>query len=152
MVDDVLLVARNVFKQFGGVQAIDDVSITVRSGSIHAVIGPNGAGKTTFFNALSGFAAPDAGSVTFRGADITKMSNWQRVVAGMGRTLQTPSIFPELTVYDNIMLGVRSRAKAAFQLRAPSGEDKRIQEARVDELLGFVNLGKVRNRLVSELS
>jgi branched-chain amino acid transport system ATP-binding protein len=152
MAEQILLQARNVFKNFGGVQAVDDVSIAVRSGSIHAVIGPNGAGKTTFFNTLSGFAAPDSGLVTFRGHDVTKMANWQRVVAGMGRTFQTPSIFPELSVYDNVVLGVRSQAKVAFQLRAPSGEAKRAEEARVDELLGFVNLGKARNRLVSELS
>jgi len=152
MADDIMLEARGVFKQFGGVQAVDNVSIRVRTGSIHAVIGPNGAGKTTFFNTLSGFTPPDAGIVTFRGINIKHMVNWQRVAAGMGRTFQTPSIFPELTVHENVVLGVRSRAKAAFKLRAPSGEAKRAEEARVDELLGFVNLTKLRGRLVAELS
>jgi branched-chain amino acid transport system ATP-binding protein len=152
MAETILLEARGVCKQFGGVQAVDDVSIAVRSGSIHAVIGPNGAGKTTFFNTLSGFTPPDTGKVTFRGRNVTRMANWQRVARGMGRTFQTPSIFPELSVYENVVLGVRSRAKTAFKLRAPSGEAKRAEEERVNELLGFVNLTKLRDRLVAELS
>ncbi|MFN2459731.1 MAG: ABC transporter ATP-binding protein [Candidatus Velthaea sp.] len=152
MPDELILEGRRVSKQFGGVHAVDDVSIAVRSGTIHAVIGPNGAGKTTFFNTLSGFTPPDAGTVTFRGNDVTRMANWQRVAAGMGRTFQTPSIFPELSVYDNVVLGVRAHAKQAFRLRAPSGEAKRAEDARVDELLGFVNLLRFRSRLVAELS
>ena len=148
----VLLDARNITKTFGGVHAVEDVSVQVREGSIHAVIGPNGAGKTTFFNAISGFFAPDSGTVTFRGGNITRAANWRRVAAGMGRTFQTPSIFPELTVEENVRLGVRAHAGRAFRLRAATGADRKVIEDRIDELLGFVNLLPLRARLVTELS
>jgi len=147
-----LLEAQDVTKYFGGVHACDGVSIEVREGTIHAVIGPNGAGKTTFFNALSGFYYPDGGRVFFGGEEITRMPNWQRIVRGMSRTFQTPSIFPELTVHDNVMLGVRSKAGLAFSARPPSRDQEAALEARVDELLGFVNLARFKERPVAELS
>ncbi|GAC1418013.1 MAG: ABC transporter ATP-binding protein [Candidatus Velthaea sp.] len=148
----ILLEATDIGKHFGGVVAVDGVSAQVRTGTIHAVIGPNGAGKTTFFNTLSGFYFPDKGRVTFEDRDITRMPNWQRVAAGMGRTFQTPSIFPELTVRENIQLGVRSRAGQAFRLRAAGKAREREVESKVDELLGFVNLTRFKERLVAELS
>jgi branched-chain amino acid transport system ATP-binding protein len=149
---DILLEAEHIVKVFGGVRAVDDVSLQVHEGTIHALIGPNGAGKTTFFNAISGFAFPERGKVTFRGSDVTRTLNWRRVAMGMGRTFQTPSLFPELTVDDNIRLGVRAHAKQAFRLRAPGGEAKAAVDRRVDELLGFVNLAAQRDRPVAELA
>jgi branched-chain amino acid transport system ATP-binding protein len=147
-----MLEATDITKAFGGVRAVDNVSVAVREGTIHALIGPNGAGKTTFFNAISGFTFPDHGRVTFRGTDVTRTLNWRRIVMGMGRTFQTPSVFPELTVDENIRLGVRAHAKQAFQLRAPRGAAAAVVDARVDELLGFVNLAAHRGRLVAELA
>jgi ABC-type branched-subunit amino acid transport system ATPase component len=91
----ILLDAEHITKTFGGLRAVDDVSMEVREGTIHALIGPNGAGKTTFFNAISGFAMPDGGRVRFRGTDVTRTMNWRRIAMGMGRTFQTPSVFPE---------------------------------------------------------
>ncbi len=150
--ETVVLEAEHIVKVFGGVRAVDDVSLRVREGTIHALIGPNGAGKTTFFNAISGFAFPERGKVTFRGRDVTRLANWRRIVLGMGRTFQTPSLFPELTVDENVRLGVRAHAKQAFRLRAPRGAAKAAVDARVDELLGFVNLTARRDRLVAELA
>jgi len=147
-----LLEARGVEKHFGGVKAVNDVSISVEAGSIHAVIGPNGAGKTTFFNTLSGFYFPDAGTVTFDGHDVTKMINWKRIELGMSRTFQTPSIFPELSVYDNLLIGAQSQAKMAFRLSPPSATARNAMNARIDELLNFVNLTALKDRPVSELS
>jgi branched-chain amino acid transport system ATP-binding protein len=152
MGDALLLEAQDVSKYFGGVHACEGVSLGVREGAIHAVIGPNGAGKTTFFNALSGFYYPDRGRVFFGGEEITRMPNWRRIERGMSRTFQTPSIFPELTVHDNVMLGVRSKAGVAFHARPPSGEQQATHERRVDELLGFVNLTRSKDRPVAELS
>ena len=148
----VLLDAAHIGKHFGGVIAVDDVSASVHEGSIHAVIGPNGAGKTTFFNTLSGFFFPDSGRVTFDGRDITRLANWQRVAAGMGRTFQTPSIFPELTVHENLRLGIWSATGQAFRLRGGTRSETQVVEARIDELLGFVNLASSRSRVVAELS
>ncbi|MDQ2857755.1 MAG: ABC transporter ATP-binding protein [Candidatus Eremiobacteraeota bacterium] len=147
-----LLEADRVGKHFGGVVAVDDVSVQVHEGTIHAVIGPNGAGKTTFFNTLTGFYFPDDGRVSFAGSDITRMPNWQRVAAGIGRTFQTPSIFPELSVHENLQLGIWSHAGQAFRLRAGTRAQNQAVEARIDELLGFVNLTRSRSRLVAELS
>ena len=148
----VLLEAAHIGKHFGGVIAVDDVSANVHEGSIHAVIGPNGAGKTTFFNTLSGFFFPDTGRVTFDGRDITRLPNWQRVAGGMGRTFQTPSIFPELTVHENLRLGIWSAKGQAFRLRGGTRAETEAVEARIDELLGFVNLANSRSRIVAELS
>jgi len=148
----VLFDARSITKTFGGLRAVDDVSMQVRDGTIHALIGPNGAGKTTFFNAVSGYALPDAGTVVFRGVDVTRTANWRRIAMGMGRTFQTPSIFPELTVDENVRLGVRAHAKQAFRLNAPRGEAKAAVDRRVDELLGFVNLVAQRDRPLAELA
>jgi len=148
----ILLEANEITKSFGGVHAVENVSIAVREGTIHALIGPNGAGKTTFFNTISGFTFPDHGQVTFRDTDVTRTKNWRRVEMGMGRTFQTPSVFPELTVDENIRLGVRAHAKQAFRLRAPTGEAASAVDRRVDELLGFVNLSAQRDRLVAELA
>ena len=147
-----LLTAVDVSKHFGGVQAVDKVSISVASGSIHAVIGPNGAGKTTFFNTLSGFFVPDSGTVRFDGADITSAPNWQRIVRGMSRTFQTPSIFPELTVHQNLLIGTQAKHGVAFRLTLPNPKQRDLIEAKVDELLGFVNLQSAKHRLVGELS
>jgi ABC-type branched-subunit amino acid transport system ATPase component len=150
--DAVILDAIGITKTFGGVRAVDDVSISVREGTIHALIGPNGAGKTTFFNAISGFALPERGVVRFKNVDVTRTANWKRIVMGMGRTFQTPSIFPELSAEENIALGVRARHNQAFSLRSPSGAAGAAIAARVDELLGFVNLTAQRDRPVAELA
>jgi branched-chain amino acid transport system ATP-binding protein len=150
--ETVLLEATGITKVFGGVRAVDDVSLRVREGTIHALIGPNGAGKTTFFNAVSGYAFPEAGRVAFRGTDVTRTVNWRRVAMGMGRTFQTPSVFPELTVDENVRLGVRAHAGQAFRLRTPSGAAQATVDTRVDELLGFVNLAAQRDRPVAELA
>jgi|SRR5579872_1169370 len=149
---EVLLEAKGVSKHFGGVVAVNNVSVTVEKGSIYAVIGPNGAGKTTFFNTLSGFYIPDGGQVIYRGRDITTMPNWQRIQLGMSRTFQTPSIFPELSVYDNLLIGVQSQKKLAFRLRLPSASRQREIDSKIDELLGFVNLRHLKDRPVAELS
>ncbi|MDE2573375.1 MAG: ABC transporter ATP-binding protein [bacterium] len=149
---EILLEAKGVSKRFGGVLAVNNVSVQVEKGSIYAVIGPNGAGKTTFFNTLSGYYLPDGGQVIYQGREITDLPNWQRIQLGMSRTFQTPSIFPELSVYDNLLIGVQSQKKIAFRLRLPSAARKREIDERIEELLGFVNLVHLKDRPVAELS
>ena len=108
-----MLRAEKVSLSFGGVHAVVEVDIDVHEREIYAIIGPNGAGKTSFFNALSGFYYPDAGRVWFKDDEITRMPNYSRIARGMSRTFQTPSIFPELTVYENVVLGVHSKLDIA---------------------------------------
>ena len=119
----------NISLSFGGVHAVAGVDITVHEREIYAIIGPNGAGKTSFFNALSGYFFPDAGSVTFQGQDITRAPNYKRVQLGMSRTFQTPSVFPELTVEENLLVGVHSQMSIAGRVRVLG----KSQRAAVDE-------------------
>ncbi|MGH7707655.1 MAG: ABC transporter ATP-binding protein [Vulcanimicrobiaceae bacterium] len=149
---EMILEATDVCKHFGGVQAVDNVTVNVKRGAIHAVIGPNGAGKTTFFNSLSGYYIPDGGTVRFEGQEITREPNWKRIVRGISRTFQTPSIFPELTVYQNMLIGTQAKKGIAFQLSVPTATQRGEIDAKIDELLGFVNLAQAKGRVVAELS
>jgi branched-chain amino acid transport system ATP-binding protein len=147
-----VLRAEGVSLAFGGVRAVVDVDIDVHEREICAIIGPNGAGKTSIFNALTGYFYPDAGRVWFGDEDITRMPNHLRIARGMSRTFQTPSIFPELTVHENVVLGVHSRMAMAGSIRGLSGVQRRKADERVDELLGFVNLRRWRDAQVASLS
>jgi len=93
---------RDLSKSFAGYRAIDGVTLGIQRGTIHAIIGPNGAGKTTFFNLLSGFVAPSAGSITLDGRDITGFAPHAVARLGMVRSFQINSIFAHLTVLDNV--------------------------------------------------
>ena len=89
-----LLETRGITKNFGALRAVDDVSLAVEEGVIHSIIGPNGAGKTTLFNMLAGVYPPTAGSVVYRGDDITSLKVYERSRIGIGRSFQITSIFP----------------------------------------------------------
>jgi branched-chain amino acid transport system ATP-binding protein len=147
-----MLSAENVSLSFGGVHAVAGVDIAVHEREIYAIIGPNGAGKTSFFNALSGYFYPDAGRVMFRDEEITRMPNYARVRLGMSRTFQTPSIFPELTVEENVLVGVHSQMALAGRATVLGKAQRAAVGARVDELLGFVNLQRLKDRQVANLS
>lgn len=149
---DALFAAEGIFKHFGGVRAVEDVSLQVKAGSIQAIIGPNGAGKSTLFNAMSGFYHCDGGRVTFKGVDITNAPIHRRIAMGMGRTFQTSSIFPNLTVYDNLLIGLQSAANLAFHFRPVGVSQRRTIEAKAERLLDFVNLRSSARRPVAELA
>jgi len=151
-VSEIILEAKNISKRFGGVRAVEDVSLAVPKGSIQAIIGPNGAGKSTLFNALSGFYIPEEGTVTFNGVDVTRSPGYRRVVMGMGRTFQTSSIFPNLTVWDNLLIGVQSAQKLSFSLRTMSASKRAEVDAKIERLLDFVNLKSSAHRPVAELA
>ncbi|KAF0221915.1 MAG: branched-chain amino acid transport system ATP-binding [Geobacteraceae bacterium] len=99
-----LLQIENLSRNFDGVKAVDDLSLSVEKGSVTALIGPNGAGKTTLFNLITGFMRPTSGNVTFDGKEITRLSPHRIVSQGIGRTFQTVRLFPKMTVLDNLML------------------------------------------------
>lgn len=99
-----LLIVERLQKKFSGLTATDDFSMTVPTGELHAVIGPNGAGKTTLINQLSGNLIPDSGRILFDGADITREAPEARAQAGIGRSYQITSVFPEFSVIENVML------------------------------------------------
>src|ERR1700758_2503520 len=106
------LAATAVSKRFGGVRAVEDVSLKVARGEIVSVIGPNGAGKTSLLNMISGFYRPDTGSIVFEGNDITGSRPSHIAAMGIARTFQNIALFSGMTVLDNIMLGRHVRMKA----------------------------------------
>src|SRR5260221_6393960 len=110
--DDILLAAAAVSKRFGGVRAVEEVSIAVKRGAIASIIGPNGAGKTSLLNMISGFYRPDSGSITFEGSDITRARPAEIAAKGIARTFQNIALFGGMTVLDHIMLGRHVHMKA----------------------------------------
>lgn len=102
---EAMLEIRNVSKHFGGLKAVDDVSLSVGSGEIISIIGPNGAGKTTFFNLLTGQLAPSSGDVRLRGSSINALPPHKRALRGMGRTFQIAKPLSGLSALENVMIG-----------------------------------------------
>jgi branched-chain amino acid transport system ATP-binding protein len=146
-----LLEVRNVTKRFGSLVAVRDVSITVGPGELRAVIGPNGAGKTTFFNLISGFFPPSAGSIVFDGQDVTAVAADERVKRGMARTFQITEIFPELDVFENVRIAVE--VASGYRLRPWISRTERAEvRSRVDEVLAQTALASKARRLVGELA
>lgn len=140
----VLLEARNVGKRFGGVQALKDVSLTIREQEIYGLIGPNGAGKTTFFNVLTGLYARDAGEVLFAGQPLELGSPHRVAHAGIARTFQNIRLFGNMTALENVMVGrhVRTRAGvfgAILRTRTQRAEEAAIRR-RAEELLRYVGI------------
>ena len=111
-----LLETRGLGRAFGALQAVAGVSLTVEPGEVRAIIGPNGAGKTTLFHLISGLLAPSAGCVLFRGDDVTALPAPARCRRGISRTFQITSIFPELSVLENVRIAVQLRSGGNFQL------------------------------------
>lgn len=123
------LVARNISRQFGGLRAVDDVSLTVDRGEIHAVIGTNGAGKSTLINVLCGELAPSSGRVELAGKDVTHWSQPRRSQAGLGRSYQRTTIFPNFTVRENCRLSAQARLQKPWDWFAPATRDAMSNEA-----------------------
>ena len=144
-----LLETEDLGRRFGGLSAVEDVSIGVESGEIRAVIGPNGAGKTTLVGMICGRMRPSAGKVRFEGRDITTMPAWRRVAAGIVYTFQVTSIYGSLSVRDNVALAAQRR------LMDSAGAWLRIDEsalaARVESSLRILGLGEHPERRAGEL-
>jgi len=129
---DVLLRAHNVSRRFGGLVAVNGVSLELRRGAVHAVIGTNGAGKSTLINILSGELDASSGSVELRGTDITRWSQPRRARAGIGRSYQRTTIYPVFTVLENCRLAAQARHQrpwawwtdaAACRVSVPAARD-----------------------------
>jgi branched-chain amino acid transport system ATP-binding protein len=146
-----LLQVRDVSRHFGSLVAVDHVSMTVEPGELRAVIGPNGAGKTTFFNMISGFFPPTAGSIVFDDKDITAWPAHKRVAAGMARTFQITEIFPELSVRENLRIPIEVASGLRLRPWLSRTADAKIRE-RLDDLLKMGGLAEKADRLVGELS
>jgi branched-chain amino acid transport system ATP-binding protein len=140
-------------KSFGGLKALNDVNLTVQFGTVHAIIGPNGAGKSTLLNAFVGRLIPDAGSVVFDGISLIGLQPHEINQAGVVRVFQTPEIFGELTLLDNVLIPAFSHRDGEFEL---NGWSRAAEQASVHEaakhMLEDVGLYGKRNMIANSLS
>jgi branched-chain amino acid transport system ATP-binding protein len=153
---ETLLAVTGVSKRFGGVRAVEDVSIVVQRGAIASIIGPNGAGKTSLLNIISGFYRPDTGSIRFEGRDTTRCRPAEIAALGIARTFQNIALFGGMTVLDNIMLGRHVRMKSgvlsSFLYWGPTQKEEVAHRARVEELIDFLELQDLRKQPTSALA
>lgn len=151
---ETVLDARGVTMRFGGLTAVKNVDLTVRSGEIVGLIGPNGAGKTTFFNCLTGLYIPTEGEVRYKGTVLPPKS-FKVTAAGVARTFQNIRLFNNMTVLENVLVGRHTRTKVglwASLLRLPSfGREEAASRARSMELLEFIGLAHKAEHLARNL-
>ncbi|MET0628163.1 MAG: branched-chain amino acid ABC transporter ATP-binding protein/permease, partial [Acidimicrobiia bacterium] len=150
---EVILRTTDLSKQYGGLHAVDNVSIELRAGETLGLIGPNGAGKTTLFELLGGFAQPTSGSVEFLGADVTRKSPSSRATLGLIRSFQDAALFPTLTVLDCVELALERDDPTRFMRSfIGGGAAHRRKQERAKELVAMMGLNRWRDKPTAELS
>lgn len=148
-----LLDIRGVSKRFNGLVALNDVSLSVDEGEIHGLIGPNGAGKSTLFKTVAGFYAPSCGEILYRGSNIAGRPPHATAAMGVVRTFQETTLFPEMSVFDNVLVGCHLRARSNL-FSALLGRDRGRQQAAADTtngILEFMGLIDRKHQLAREL-
>jgi ABC-type branched-subunit amino acid transport system ATPase component len=123
-----ILTIEGLTKNFGGLRAVDSVTLNIEQGKLTSLIGPNGAGKTTLFNLLTGMIKPDGGRIRFQGEDITNLPTHQIVKKGISRSFQVINLFNELTLFENVWLGVQSQQNHGRELLADSEKFTSVRE------------------------
>ncbi len=151
-----LLQVEGIELSFGGVSALKGVSLDVRRGGITALIGPNGAGKTSLFNVVSGFHQPDSGRLIFDGTEFTRLKTHKRAALGIARTFQNISLFPGMSVLDNIKLGAHTHLKTgvleAGVFWGPARREETELRAEIErKIIDFLEIDHIRKTPVSML-
>jgi len=147
----IVLEARQVSKSFGGFHAVRNVDLKVEKGSVHALIGPNGAGKTTLFGLLTRFHSASSGSIFLDGENITGKGPADVALRGLCRSFQISSVFPGLTLRDNVRVALQHRHGSSHQFWLPSRVLSRFDDE-AEQLLDRVGLAPLADRLCSEVS
>ena len=151
-----LLEIREVSKSFGGVQAVNRVSLDVNEGDLLSVIGPNGAGKTTLLNMISGFYHPDSGRLTLGGRDVTHVPPFEVAERGVARTFQNIALFRGMTVLDNLMLGrhvhMKTGVLGAFVYWGLAQKEEVKHRRRVEDIIDFLRIQDLRRRPTGSLA
>ena len=151
-----MLKVEHLTKMFGGLAAVNDVSVEFEAGKVNAIIGPNGAGKSTFFNLIAGLHQPTSGRIILDGVDITRMSCDRVAREGVGRTFQTTNLFEQSTVLDNLIVGYRLRTKSGlWDVLVNSRrlqQEERAARARAMEVLEFVGLTDAADQFIADLT
>ncbi|MCY0093476.1 ABC transporter ATP-binding protein [Hoeflea ulvae] len=148
-----ILEVSNVNKRFGGLQALGNVNLDIAKGTVHAIIGPNGAGKSTLLNVLVGKLIPDTGTVLFDGQSVLGRKPYEINQMGISRVFQTPEIFSDLSVYENMLIPCFAKRDGAFRLHALesiAAEKELIEKA--EHMLSEVNMADKRHMIASSLS
>ena len=144
------LVVQGVSKRFGGVNAVENVTVAVRRGEILSVIGPNGAGKTSLLNMISGFYRPTSGAIYLEGRDITRLPPSRVAALGVARTFQNIALFSGMTVLDNLILGrhvhMRSGVFASLIYWGFAQKEEIAHRVRVEELIELLELQSIRKQ------
>lgn len=150
-VRETIIETQNLTKYFGAMAAVNDVSIKIEAGTLHAIIGPNGAGKTTFFNLLSGNLKPTSGKVFYKGMDLTGKPIHRMIHLGMGRSFQITNIFPNLTVHENIRLASQAMEDKNLRFLMDTAKMDRCEErtAEVVEKVGLKSQSLLPARVLS---
>jgi branched-chain amino acid transport system ATP-binding protein len=141
----------NVSRAFGGLKAVDGVSLTIENGERRALIGPNGAGKTTLFNLISGEFRASSGAITLFGSDVTALAPYQRAARGIARTFQITRLFANLTVLENVLLACEALDRRKFMMHRPLSSLADLRE-RAARLLDAFGLWALRSELARNLS
>ena len=151
--EDIVLHVSDVDKSFGGLRALSHINLQIKEGTTHAIIGPNGAGKSTLLNVCIGRIPPDRGAVVFNGEVITGRQPHEINQMGIARVFQTPAIFPDLNVIQNVMLPAFAKRDGAFSLNMLQSlaEQRKIQDE-AEHWLEDVGLLAHRDQLVGSLS
>jgi branched-chain amino acid transport system ATP-binding protein len=131
---EAILRTEQLTKRFGGLNAVDHVDFTANEGELIAIIGPNGAGKTTFVNLLAGALTPDTGDIVFAGRTITSLPVYARAMAGIARSFQITSIFPELSVLENVAIAAQAHAGHSFRFWRPAQADIALHSTAMRQL------------------
>lgn len=145
------MVLEHLSKRFGGLQALQDVGFTVEQGQRRAILGPNGAGKTTLFNVICGEERADTGNIYLFGTDAASLPTYRRTALGMARTYQITSLFPRLTVLQNVVLAAQGLDQVRFKFHRPVFNYEHIMH-HAEELLVQWNLWDKNNIPVPDLS
>ena len=150
-----ILTLKNVTKQFGGLTAVNDLSMVVEEHSIHALIGPNGAGKTTATNMIEGVFPPTSGHIFYKDTEITNMNTHEIANLGIGRTFQNIKLYNTMTALENVMVGGHQLTKmslleSVFNYKGLRAEEKMLRE-KAEMLLDYVGLYNTRDELVKNL-
>jgi branched-chain amino acid transport system ATP-binding protein len=148
-----ILEVKDVNKRFGGLQALGNVNLSIAENTVHAIIGPNGAGKSTLLNVLVGKLIPDTGSVMFDGQSVLGRAPFEINQMGISRVFQTPEIFGDLTVMENMMIPCFAKRDGSFELNAFSNvaKQKDIRE-KAESMLDDMNMADKRNMVAASMS
>ena len=146
---DLFLQTEKLVKDFGKLRAVNEVTLSIQQGDIHAIIGPNGAGKSTFFNLITGYHVANSGKVSFKGREITKTPSYKRCKLGITRSFQITSIFPKFNVYESVLTALLSHRGATSNLFSSAKKFFREEVWRILEDVGLADQAHLTGDTIS---